>query len=53
MSIDEIVEKYIGKKGEKKKSAMDKIRKPTAPPTQNHGDDKKYDRKDKHKKKLF
>lgn len=29
----------------------DKIRKPTAPPTERHGKDK-YDRKDKYKKKY-
>ena len=51
--IDDIVQKYIGEKKGKKKTAYDKIRKPTAPPTQPHGDDKKYNRREKHKKKLF
>lgn len=32
--------------------AYQKIRKPTAPPTSNHGDDKKYSRKTKHKEKF-
>jgi hypothetical protein len=54
MSIQELVEKYLGeKKVEKKVSAFDKVRKPTAPPTKKMGDKSKYERKDKHKKKLF
>ena len=51
--INDTVDKYLGEKKEKKKTAFDKIRKPTAPPTQSHGDDKKYNRRDKHKKKIF
>jgi hypothetical protein len=51
--IDETVSKYLDKKKEKKKTAFDKVRKPTAPPTQAHGGERKYNRRDKHKKKLF
>jgi len=54
MAIQETVDKYLGEKKEKKeKTPYDKIRKPTAPPSQHHGDKKKYNRKDKHKKKLM
>lgn len=54
MAIQDTIEKYLGeKKQEKKKTPFDKIRKPTAPPTQSHGDEKKYNRKEKHKKKLM
>ncbi len=48
--IDELVDKYISEKKKKKPTPFDKIRKPTAPPTQKHGDEKKYSRKEKHKK---
>lgn len=55
--IDDIVEKYLGARQKAvkktKKGVVDKIRKPTAPATQNHGDNKKFNRKEKHKKKLF
>ena len=33
-------------------SVYDRIRKPTAPPTKNHGDKNKYNRKEKHKDKV-
>jgi hypothetical protein len=46
--IDELVEKYLIKKGKKERKPVDKIRKPTAPPSERHGDDK-YSRKEKHK----
>lgn len=36
----------------KQKSAVDKIRKPTAPPTKAHADKNKYNRKEKHKKDI-
>ena len=37
-------------KKKKNKSIVDQIRKPTAPPTQSHGDKNKYERREKHKK---
>ena len=40
------------KKKKKDKSIVDRIRKPTAPPSKDHGDKNKYDRKEKHKKKI-
>lgn len=46
-------ERYIIMEKKKKKSTFDKIRKPTAPPTQKHSGekgDKGYSRKEKHKK---
>lgn len=48
--IDDIVDKYLKeKKGKKEKSAYEKVRKPTAPPTKPHKDKNKYSRKEKHK----
>ncbi len=49
--IDDIVERHLTEKKNKgkKKSAVDKIRKPTAPPTKPHKDKNKYTRKKKHK----
>jgi len=47
--IDSIVEKYI-KKDKKKKSPMDKVRIPVAPPSKSFKDKNKYTRKEKHKK---
>ena len=38
------------KKRKKDKDIVDKIRKPVPPPSQHHGDKKKYDRREKHKK---
>lgn len=38
-------------KQKKTSTPYDKIRKPVAPPSQKHGKDK-YDRKEKHKKKI-
>jgi len=49
MMIDELVEKYVKDKKSKKSTPFDKIRKPTAPPTKKHGDDNRYNRKEKHK----
>jgi len=40
------------KEAKKEKSAVDKIRKPTAPPTKAHADKNKYNRKVKHKKDI-
>lgn len=45
--IDELVEKYMKK--DKKDKLVDRIRKPTAPPTQPHKDKSKYKRTPKHK----
>ena len=54
MDITEKIAEYLGEKKDKKeKSAVDKLRKPTAPPSKTFKDKSKYDRKDKHKKKLF
>ena len=50
--IDDIVERHLDEKKEKKPSPVDKIRKPTAPPTQPHKDKNRYSRKEKHKKKY-
>lgn len=47
--IDELVEKYLNEKKVKSSSVVDKIRKPTAPPTKPHKDKNKYSRKNKHK----
>ena len=43
-------ERYlIMEKKKKQKTPVEKIRKPTAPPSERHGDSK-YNRKEKHKK---
>lgn len=60
MAIHDIVEKYLGerqalKKKKADRTIADKIRKPTAPPTQKHSGEKGekgYNRREKHKKKL-
>ena len=48
--IDELVDRYLSEKKEKKSTPFDKIRKPIAPPTKKHDDKNKYSRKEKHKK---
>ena len=57
MAIQDIVEKYLGervaiKKKKADRTIADKVRKPTAPPTEKHGGKAKFNRKEKHKKKL-
>jgi len=52
VNIDEIVERHLSEdkmKKKKEKSFVDKIRKPTAPPTIPHKDKNRYSRKSKHK----
>lgn len=43
--IDELVEEYLKEKKKKEKTPLDKVRKPTAPPTKKFKDKSKYDRK--------
>ena len=54
MAVQETIDKYLNEKKKKKddKTAFDKIRKPTAPPSKSHGDKSKYSRKEKHKKNF-
>lgn len=46
------LERFLIMEKKKEKTTYDKIRKPTAPPSEAHKDKNKYDRKEKHKKKY-